>query len=132
MEVKARLKFARVSAQKARIVADMVRGKSINEAIRILTFEPQKSGKMIKKLVESAVANAEVKQVIDVDNLYVKTIYVDAGPFIKRFMPRSQGRATEIKLVCVSASTKHGILAGLRVDLCTLHNFMKIFDFAST
>ncbi len=97
MEVKARLKFARVSAQKARIVADMVRGKSINEAIRILTFEPQKSGKMIKKLVESAVANAEVKQGIDVDNLYVKTIYVDAGPFIKRFMPRSQGRATEIK-----------------------------------
>jgi large subunit ribosomal protein L22 len=97
MEVKAKLRFARVAAQKARIVADMVRGKSINEAIRILTFEPQKSGKMIKKLVESAVANAEVKQVIDVDNLYVKTICVDEGPYIKRFMPRSQGRATEIK-----------------------------------
>ena len=97
MEVKARLKLARVGAQKARLVADMIRGKTINEAIRVLTFENQKAGKMIKKLVESAVANAEVKQVIDVDNLYVKTIYVDEGPFIKRFMPRSQGRATEIK-----------------------------------
>lgn len=97
MEVKARLSFARVGAQKARLVADMIRGKAINEAIRVLTFENQKAGKMIKKLVESAVANAEVKQVIDVDNLYVKTIYVDEGPFLKRFMPRSQGRATEIK-----------------------------------
>ncbi len=97
MEVKAKLTLARISAQKARLVADMIRGKSINEAMRILTFEDQKGGRMIKKLVESAVANAEVKQVIDVDNLYVKTIYVDEGPFIKRFMPRSQGRATEIK-----------------------------------
>lgn len=97
MEVKAKLRFARIGAQKARLVADMIRGKSINEVTRILAFEEQKAGKIIKKLVESAVANAEVKQVIDVDNLFVKTILVDEGPVIKRFMPRSQGRATEIK-----------------------------------
>lgn len=97
MEVKAKLSNTRISAQKLRLVADMIRGKSINEALRVLTFENQKGGRILKKLVESAVANAEVKQVIDVDNLYVKTVYVDAGPFIKRFMPRSQGRATEIK-----------------------------------
>jgi len=97
MEVKAELRFARIAAQKARLVADMIRGKSINEAMRILSFETQKGGRLMKKVVESAVANAEVKQVIDVDNLYVKTVMVDEGPFIKRFMPRSQGRATEIK-----------------------------------
>jgi large subunit ribosomal protein L22 len=97
MEVKAKLRFARIGAQKARLVADMIRGKSINETMRILAFQNQKAGRMMKKLVESAVANAEVKQVIDVDNLYVKTIYVDEGPVIKRFIPRSQGRATEIK-----------------------------------
>ena len=97
MEVKAKLSFVRIGAQKARLVADMIRGKSVNEVTRILAFHDQKAGKIIKKLVESAVANAEVKQVIDVDNLYVKTIYVDEGPQIKRFMPRSQGRATEIK-----------------------------------
>ncbi len=97
MEVKASLKFARVGEQKARIVADMVRGKMVNEAIRILTHDNKKSAGMIKKLVESAVANAEQKQVIDVDNLYVKEILVDKGPFMKRHMPRAQGRASLIK-----------------------------------
>ena len=70
MEVKASLKFARVGAQKARLVADMVRGKSVNDAIRILSFEGKKPAEMIQKLVESAVANAENKQVIDVCLLY--------------------------------------------------------------
>ncbi len=97
MEVKASLKFARVGEQKARIVADMVRGKMVNEAIRILTHDNKKSAAMIKKLVESAVANAEQKQVIDVDNLYIKELLVDKGPFMKRHMPRAQGRASLIK-----------------------------------
>jgi len=97
MEVKASLKFARVGAQKTRLVADMVRGKSVNDAIRILSFEGKKPAEMIQKLVESAVANAEEKQVIDVDNLYIKEILVDKGPFLKRFRPRARGRAFIIK-----------------------------------
>ena len=97
MEVKASLKFARVGSQKARLVADMIRGKSVNDAVRILTYEGKKPADLMKKLVESAVANAEQKQVIDVDNLYVKTVMVDKGPFIKRYQPRAQGRAFIIK-----------------------------------
>lgn len=97
MEVKAKLRYARVGAQKARLVADLIRGKAVNDVVKMLSFESKKAGKMMLKLVQSAVANAEQKQVIDIDNLYVKTVYVDEGPQIKRFMPRAQGRATEIK-----------------------------------
>ncbi len=97
MEVKASLKNAKVGDQKARIVADMVRGKMVNDAIRILTFDNKKPSMMIKKLVESAVANADQKQVIDIDNLYIKEIMVDKGPFLKRYQPRAQGRAFVIK-----------------------------------
>lgn len=97
MEVKAHLNSCRIGAQKARLVADMVRGKDVNEAIRILTFLPKKGGAIFQKLIESAVANAEVKKVIDVDNLFVKTITVDAGPSMKRFRPRAQGRAFMVK-----------------------------------
>ena len=97
MEVKASLKFAKVGDQKARIVANMVRGKMVNDAIRILTYDNKKPSMIIKKLVESAVANADQKQVIDVDNLYIKEIMVDKGPFMKRYQPRAQGRAFVIK-----------------------------------
>ncbi|NJL25204.1 MAG: 50S ribosomal protein L22 [Calothrix sp. SM1_5_4] len=97
MEVKASLNFARIGSQKARLVADVVRGKDVNEAIRSLTFMKQKGAGLIKKLIESAVANAEDKKVIDVDNLYVKSIWVDMGPSIKRFRPRAQGRAFMVK-----------------------------------
>ncbi|MCC7404645.1 MAG: 50S ribosomal protein L22 [Bdellovibrionales bacterium] len=97
MEVKASLKYARVGAQKARLVADAIRGMDVNEAIRSLTFMKQKTAGLMKKLVESAVANAEQKQVIDVDNLYIKTVYVDEGPSMKRFRPRAQGRAFGVK-----------------------------------
>lgn len=97
MEVKAYLKFARVGCQKARLVADEIRGKNVNEAMKVLTFMPKKSAGMMKKLLESAVANAENKKVIDVDNLYVKTILVDKGPDYKRFRPRAQGRAFMIR-----------------------------------
>ena len=97
MEVKASLKYARVGAQKARLVIDLVRGKDVNEAIKTLTFLNKKTAGLVKKLIESAVANAEYKKVMDVDNLYVKTIWVDQGPVLKRFRPRAQGRAFGVR-----------------------------------
>lgn len=97
MEVKAILRYTRVGAQKARLVADLIRGKDVNEALTTLKFLDKKSATIMTKLLKSAVANAEQKQVIDVDNLYVKTIYVDAGPVLKRYTPRAQGRASEIR-----------------------------------
>ncbi len=97
MEVKASLNFARIGCQKARLIADIVRGKDVNEAIRTLTFMKQKGAGLVKKLIESAVANAEDKKVIDVDNLFVKHVSVDMGPAIKRFRPRAQGRASQVK-----------------------------------
>ena len=97
MEVKASLKYARVGAQKSRLVVDLVRGKDVNEAIKSLTFLNKKTAGMVKKLIESAVANAEYKKVMDVDKLYVKTIWVDQGPVLKRFRPRAQGRAFGVR-----------------------------------
>jgi len=97
MEVKAKLRNSRVGCQKARILADMVRGKEVGEAIKILSFMPQKPAALIRKLIESAVANAEQAKVVDVDNLYVKHLSVDMGPSLSRFRPRAQGRATPIK-----------------------------------
>lgn len=97
MEARARLSFARVGAQKARLVADLVRNKNVNEAIQFLTTTNKKSAIMIRKLIQSAVANADQTKQMDLDNLYVKTIYVDAGPVMKRYTPRAQGRASEIR-----------------------------------
>ncbi len=101
MESKAILRHARVSAQKARLVADLVRGMDVPDAIERLTFTRRKSAPMMKKLIESAVANAEVSAErssadLDIDDLYVKTIYVDAGPNLRRYRPRAQGRATKV------------------------------------
>lgn len=101
MQSKAILRHARVSAQKARLIADMIRGRDVPEAIEMLTFTQKKSAPILRKLVESAVANAEVKartttEDLDVDELYVKTVMVDAGPSLRRFRPRAQGRATKI------------------------------------
>ena len=97
MEAVATLKYARVGAQKARLVADLVRGKEVGQAIKTLTFLNKKSALMIKKLIESAVANADYKNTMDLDKLYVKTIYVDKGPVLKRFRPRAQGRAYGVR-----------------------------------
>jgi large subunit ribosomal protein L22 len=97
MESKAILKAARVSPRKARLVADLVRGRDVPEAIEMLRFTEKKSAPMIQKLVESAVANAEnLNSDVDVDALYIKTIMVDAGPSLRRFRPRAQGRATKV------------------------------------
>lgn len=97
MESKASLKNARVGAQKARLVADLVRGKNVSEAVKVLTFLNKKSGLMIKKLIESAVANADFKKTMDIDRLFVKSIWVDQGSVLKRFRPRAQGRAFGIR-----------------------------------
>lgn len=96
MEVSAKLRYVRVGAMKARLVADLVRGKDVNTAIKNLTFMKKKSALLIKKLLESAIANADQGGVIDVDNLYIKKLTVDQGPAIKRFMPRARGRAFKI------------------------------------
>jgi large subunit ribosomal protein L22 len=75
----------------------MVRGKGVQEALNVLRFSPQKAAGIVYQLVGSAVANAEQKGVADVDRLYIKSIAVDQGPVLKRFMPRAQGRATRIR-----------------------------------
>lgn len=97
MEAKSSLKYARVGAQKARLVADLVRGRNVSSALKILTFTNKKSADLFKKLIESAVANASYKKTMDLDRLYVKTVCVDQGPALKRFRPRAQGRAYGIR-----------------------------------
>lgn len=97
MESKASLKYARVGAQKARLVADVVRGKDVNDAVKTLTYLNKKTALMIKKLIESAIANADHKKTMDIDKLYVKSIWVDQGPVLKRFRPRAQGRAFGVR-----------------------------------
>jgi large subunit ribosomal protein L22 len=96
MEVKAKLRFVRVGPRKARLVADMIRGKGSEEALNILTFTKKAAAKILIKLLKSAIANATQKK-MDVDRLFVKRITVDQGPTMKRFMPRALGRATTIR-----------------------------------
>ncbi|MFP8966413.1 50S ribosomal protein L22 [Pokkaliibacter sp. CJK22405] len=96
MEAVAKLTGARLSAQKARLVADLIRGKSIDEALNILAFSTKKGAHIVKKVLESAVANAEHNEGADVDELKVATIMVDEGPTMKRIMPRAKGRADRI------------------------------------
>ena len=97
MEVKAKLKFVRVSPRKAQLVADLVRGKGSEEAVNILTFTKKAAAKIIIKLLKSAIANATQKKNIDIDRLFIKKITVDQGPTMKRFQPRALGRATTIR-----------------------------------
>ena len=96
MEVRAVGKYLRVSPHKVRLVADLVRGKKVDEALTILKFLPKKSGRLINKTLRSAVANAENTHTIDVDTLFIKSILVDEGPKLKRWRPRAMGRATRI------------------------------------
>ena len=97
MRVSAVLKNARVSAQKARLVADLIRGKSVEQALNILTFSPKKSAELLKKVLESAIANAEHNEGADIDTLKVATVYVDKGPSLKRFTARAKGRGNRIE-----------------------------------
>lgn len=96
MEAIAKHKFARISPQKARLVADQVRGKTVAQAIEILTFSDKKAAVLIKKVLESAIANAEHNEGADIDDLLVSKIFVDEGPVMKRIMPRAKGRADRI------------------------------------
>jgi len=97
MEAKASLKYARVGAQKARLVVDLIRGKSVDEAIKTLTYMNKKTAELVKKLIESAAANADNKKTMNTDKLFVKSISVDQGPVLKRFRPRAQGRAFGVR-----------------------------------
>ena len=96
MEAKAVARFIRISPQKARLVADVVRGLEADKAITTLRFMPKKGAQIIRKVIESAVANASQSHEIDVDTLYVKKIYIDGGPTLKRIRPRAMGRASRI------------------------------------
>lgn len=96
MEVAAKLKGARISAQKARLVADQVRGKSVEEALSVLDFSNKKAAHIVRKVLNSAIANAENNEGADVDELKVSTIFVDEGMTMKRLRPRAKGRADRI------------------------------------
>ncbi|MCX2979429.1 50S ribosomal protein L22 [Halieaceae bacterium IMCC14734] len=96
MEVAARLKGAQISAQKVRLVADQVRGKGVEEALDVLSFSNKKAAQIVKKVLDSAIANAENNEGADVDELKVSTIFVDEGMTMKRLRPRAKGRADRI------------------------------------
>ena len=97
MEVKAIHKGARISAQKTRLVADQIRGLPIARAMNILNFSPKKAAFIVKKVVESAVANAEHNKGADIDELKVSTIIIDKGTSLKRFTARAKGRGNQIE-----------------------------------
>lgn len=96
MEVSAKLKGARISAQKARLVADQIRGLPVDEALNVLAFSSKKAAHIVKKVLESAIANAENNEGADIDELKVATIFVDEGMVMKRIRPRAKGRADQI------------------------------------
>ena len=96
METKASLRGVRLSAQKGRLVADLVRGKPVEQALNILAFSPKRGAKIIRKVVESAIANAEHNDGADIDNLKIKTIHVEEGMTLKRFKARAKGRGNRI------------------------------------
>ncbi len=97
MEVSAILRGTRLSAQKGRLVADQIRGMPVDRALNVLAFSPKKGATIIKKVLESAIANAEHNEGADIDALKVKTIFVDKGPSLKRFTARAKGRGNRIE-----------------------------------
>ena len=97
VEAKAIAKYVRISPRKVQVVADLVRGKNVNEALAILKFTPKRGAEELGKVLKSAVANAENNFDLDRDNLYISEAYANQGPTIKRFRPRAQGRAFMIR-----------------------------------
>jgi large subunit ribosomal protein L22 len=97
MEIKAAARFVRISPRKVRLVMGQVRGKKVEEALNMLSFAPQRGAGIVKKLIHSAVANAQENANVDVDSLYIAKIYADEGPTLKRWRPRALGRATRIR-----------------------------------
>lgn len=96
MQVAARLRYARISPQKCRLVADMVRGKPVGAALQTLEYTPKKAARIVKKVLESAIANAEHNHGADIDELKVAAIMVDEAPTFKRFKARAKGRGDRI------------------------------------
>ncbi|MDH5547161.1 MAG: 50S ribosomal protein L22 [Gammaproteobacteria bacterium] len=96
MQVQAKLRYARISPQKTRLVADQIRGKDVEKALQFLTFSTKKASAIVKKVLESAIANAEHNEGADIDELKVKAITVDEGPVYKRIQARAKGRANRI------------------------------------
>ncbi len=96
MQTKASLRGARLSAQKGRLVADQIRGLAVDRALNVLAFSPKKGAVLIKKVLQSAIANAEHNDGADIDALKVKTIYVERGAFLKRFQARAKGRGNRV------------------------------------
>ncbi len=96
MQVNATLKYARISPQKARLVANQIRGKDVESALQLLAFSNKKAAEIVKKVVESAIANAEHNEGADIDELKVSAICVNEGPTYKRIRPRAKGRANRI------------------------------------
>lgn len=97
METRAVAKYVRIAPHKIRLVMNQVRGKQVGEALNMLSFTPKRGARILKKLVNSAVANAEQNTGVDVDSLYIMRVYADEGPTLKRWRPRAQGRATSIR-----------------------------------
>ncbi|MCK6556975.1 50S ribosomal protein L22 [Candidatus Binatia bacterium] len=97
MEARAVSRHLRIAPRKARLVVDLIRGKSVGEALMILDFVPKKAARMVTKTLKSVVANAEQAQRVDVDALYVRSATVDGGATLKRFLPRAHGRATPLR-----------------------------------
>jgi large subunit ribosomal protein L22 len=113
MEARAKARFARISARKARLVVDLIRGRPVGDALSVLDYTPKKAARLVAKTLRSAVANAENNQrAVDVDDLYVKRAFVDEGPTQKRIRPRAHGRANRIlrrsSHVTVVVDEKHG------------------------
>lgn len=97
MESKAVAKYVRISPRKVRLIMDQIRGQKAGDAMNSLAYSSTKGARLVKKLVHSAVANAEENMNVDVDSLYIKKVYADEGPTLKRFRPRAMGRATKIR-----------------------------------
>jgi len=97
VETRAVAKYVRISPHKVRLVTNILVGKKVAEALGILKFTPKRAAKVVEKTIKSAVANAEQHPDVDVDNLYVKQIYADPGPILKRIRPRAVGRAYRIR-----------------------------------
>ena len=96
MQAEAKLKYARISAQKARLVADQIRGLGVEQAISLLTFSTKKGAGILKKVLESAIANAEHNEGADIDELKVAAVQINEGPTMKRIRARAKGRASRI------------------------------------
>jgi len=97
METQVIARYIRMSPRKVRYVTDLVRGKKVGDALDILTFTPRRASQVVSRLIKSAIANAGQNESVDVDTLYVKKIFVDGGPTLRRFRPRPMGRATRVR-----------------------------------